>query len=157
MGNSDGYDTVYNVKYLKRYGVVTVYLSAPTELIGIEHSTSIAAITLEVTTPCDPKDRCTARMEIAIVNDYSLGYFDDPQEINWTVGIQELKVLKAFPLILDALVAEDGNDVTVTMLMDRLESAGVKRGKNFNKKIAEIRKSFNSTSGPTYEQVVNSH
>lgn len=146
----DPLESVYSMEYIRDNGVVTVYIKEPPE--GHFEVGSIAILTIEVVTPCDPEGKCTARMDIDVVNHYKIGHFDSPQEIQWNVGIRELRVLKAFPWLHDILISGSEDSVSIPDFICSFVEKGGLQSDCFRENYEKLKSEFDMSSQPTFEE-----
>lgn len=148
--NRDPLESVYSMEYIRDNGVVTAYIKEPPE--GHFEVGSIAVLTIEVATPCDPVGRCTARMDIDLVNHYRIGYFDSPQEFQWNVGVRELRILKALPWLHDILISGFEDCLSIPDFMISFVKKGGILSDCFSENYERLKADFDMSSGPTFAE-----
>lgn len=141
--------TAYSINYLRKHGKVTAYIEPPLD----SDSEAIAQLSINIETPKDPRGKCAARLDIRLINAYKIGYFDSRQEISWTIGVSELRVLKAFPWLHDALICGTDNCLSMPEFLKKFTSSGGQLSKCFVSDYAAIKNRFDLSSNPTFEEL----
>lgn len=141
-------EPAHSTEYIRDNGAVTVYIRKP--LDGHFEIGTIAVLTIQVTTPSDPYGKCTARMDINVVNPYRIGYFDEPQQIQWSIGVRELRVLRSFPWLHDILISDSKDYLSLPEFIDAFVKMGGIKSKSYDTKYEELKMEFDMSSGPTF-------
>lgn len=111
-----------NTIYLKENGKVSFHLEFPKK----EHS--ICKLSIEVKTSIDPFGKCAVKMDMDFVEHYWSGKFDGPHYFECDFGVKGLKVLSAFPGVLEVLINTEDELLKISSVISELEAYGFKKG-----------------------------
>lgn len=140
-----------NIDYLKREGKLFFHISESVR------DDVVCDFTIEVHTPLDSRDTCTVRLDMKFINEYKLGNFDEPQRLECDFGVKDLKVLVAFPEILQILTSTDGEELKISTVFYELEQAGLTKGEHVDETYNKLKYEFDRTSEPSWEQYRDMH
>ena len=111
----------YSVDYLRDNAKIVYGLLQPQKV------DSVCEFFIELSTPDDPDGKSAALIEIHFMDYHRIGEPGATFPVEMEMGIHELKVLRAFPRLLEILTDFEGIQISIEDLCSKLDKAGYER------------------------------
>lgn len=109
-----------NIDYMRKNGKVSFGVSS-----GVGE-TIIADLTINIITPLDSHETCSAALCIQFEDNYRAGTIYEKHPIIMQCDVQWMKMMIAFPGLLEIFSEIKGNEVSILELCNLLEGKGYK-------------------------------